>query len=534
MKKMTFALACASAVAAFAWEAPVLNAIGFDDYTLTDGPFTGLSNKKDNGTDASAPGDSFWLYVAASGSTDGSTVKAYDSENTGKPNYLELSTEGGTLWRSINGLSSATTLGKAQEVPADGLYIDTMVQFTPTEDGGDPDLDPSDKLAIWLRVTTDAEDATKSVTNLCVRGCAMTTEGTGRNETPVATPTTFVLTGAEVKAGTWHRLKVRAIGNIVNQGQVEGDFVSGFVVEIDRKTMRIANDGVSCDSKFTGYYESALVDGAAKLITDGQFIPSLMGYQNEDKSALQAVGFKGSGAIDSLQFTTQDPGGEDPAPVKVELSISAENATVTGIENGEVEVGSNLTFTVTAAEGYNLTGVTINGKTVTADAGNYTYTVADTDEAVAVVVTTEAIPSIDWNNPKAESGTATEMFGITGALATADGQKLAAWAQNVGKVSFDKASEIKTDAFLLNCANTDDAINTAKANFKIVSIEQNDQGAWVAKVTGDVGDGGEFGNGYVEIKGSATVDAAKYELETTDPTARFFKAFLVLEAPAAK
>ena len=49
-----------------------------------------------------------------------------------------------------------------------------------------------------------------------------------------------------------------------------------------------------------------------------------------------------------------------------------------------------------------------------------------------------------------------------------------------------------------------------------------------------MGDGGEFGNGYVVIKGSATVDAAKYELETTDPTARFFKAFLVLEAPAAK
>ena len=534
MKKMTFALACASAVAAFAWEAPVLNAIGFDDYTLTDGPFTGLSNKKDNGTDASAPGDSFWLYVAASGSTDGSTVKAYDSENTGKPNYLELSTEGGTLWRSINGLSSATTLGKAQEVPADGLYIDTMVQFTPTEDGGDPDLDPSDKLAIWLRVTTDAEDATKSVTNLCVRGCAMTTEGTGRNETPVATPTTFVLTGAEVKAGTWHRLKVRAIGNIVNQGQVEGDFVSGFVVEIDRKTMRIANDGVSCDSKFTGYYESALVDGAAKLITDGQFIPSLMGYQNEDKSALQAVGFKGSGAIDSLQFTTQDPGGEDPAPVKVELSISAGNATVTGITAGEVEVGSNLTFTVTAAEGYNLKSVTINGTTVTANTeGNYTYTVKTDDTAVAVVVTTEAIPQIDWDHPDTSAGTtAGDMFKLTGPIAAADGAKVATWAKKYS-VSFADASTIEMDAFLLNCANTVDDINTAKANFKIVSIEQNAQGAWVAKVTGDVGDGGEFGNGYVEIKGSATVNGT-YNLATTAEAARFFKAFLVLEAPTTK
>ena len=505
MKKMTFALACASAVAAFAWEAPVLNAIGFEDYTLTDGSFTGLSNKKDNGTDASAPGDSFWLYVGASNSEDASTVKAYDSAKTGNSNYLELSTEGGTLWRSINGLSSATTLGAAQEVSAEtGLYIDTMVQFTPTEDGGAPDLDPSDKLAIWLNVKDN-------VTNLCVQALQ------AKSEFSANVPQTFVLNNAAgnltINAGEWYRLKVK-----VNRLM---DVMTAYEIFIGNDQLKAVGDELPWDASSAALFaESPLKD----QIAANQLFVSLKGT-SETAPALTAVGFKGSGAIDSLQFTTQDPGGEDPAPVvKVGLTISAENATVTGITAGEVEVGSSLTFTVTAAEGYNLTGVTINGTTVTADAdGNYTYTVADTDEAVAVVVTTEAIPSIDWNNPKAESGTATEMFGITGALATADGQKLAAWAQNVGKVSFDKASEIKTDAFLLNCANTDDAITAAKKDFVIPAITVGADG----KVT-VTPPNGDF-NGVVTIKGATAVDG-DYNLAADAAGAKFFKAFLSLPA----
>ena len=546
MKKMTFALACASAVAAFAAaeDSAVISSINFDAYTAG---FTGLDLKKDDGSQGAVT-DSRWLYLGASGSTDASTVKAYVPADDSNPNYLELSTEGGTLWRSINNLAasdseeSGAALGAAQAVPADtGLYIDTMVQFTPTEDGGDPTLDPTtDKLAIWLNVKDN-------VTNLCVRTKAIARPGYVPSSGEYAdgawsqTEKTIVLSG-EYSASTWYRLTVQAVKSVTSHADAE--VIPGFIISIDGNPVTaseqlVGDDAISYlnDDGAGGFTAGWVSEDNIDLIRSKKFIPSLAGVQDSGSATvLQAVGFKGSGAIDSLQFTTQDPGGEDPAPVvkEVDLTISAGNATVTGITDGKVEVGSNLTFTVTAAEGYNLTGVTINGTTVTADAdGNYTYTVADTDEAVAVVVTTEAIPSIDWNNPKAESGTATEMFGITGALATADGQKLAAWAQNVGKVSFDKASEIKTDAFLLNCANTDDAITAAKANFKIVSIEQNDQGAWVAKVTDGVGDGGEFGNGYVEIKGSATVDGT-YNLATTAETARFFKAFLVLEAPATK
>ena len=496
MRKMTFALACASAVAAFAWEAPVLNAIGFDEYTKV--PFTGLSNKTDNGSEPTAAGDSFWLYVGASGSTDGSTVKAYDSENTGKPNYLELSTEGGTLWRSISGLSSATALGQAQPIPENGnIYVDTKVQFTPTEDGGAPELGDDDKLAIWL-------DVKDNVTNLCVLGSFVYNEGAD------ATQAVFRATNKAIDSSVWYRLTVTAIPS-VDGGQLVADGLPGFKISIDGTELEFDQETMDSGSKeWLSATDKAVI--ASKTV-----IASAQGLNAT--ATLQAVGFKGSGAIDSLQFTTEKPneGQEEPVPEKVDLTISADHATVTGITAGKVEVGSSLTFTVTAAEGYNLTGVTINGSTVTADAdGNYTYTVADTDEAVAVVVTVvaaaSAYPTYIPDNAAIKS-------------------KFDAWVTNKANGDRDAASA-NMDAFLLNVAPGE--VTTAKANFKIVSIEQDANGAWVAKVTGKVGDGEAFGNGYVEIKGSATVDAAKYELETTDPTARFFKAFLVLEAPAAE
>lgn len=411
-----------------------------------------------------------------------------------------------------------------------------MVQFTPTEDGGDPTLDPTtDKLAIWLNVKDN-------VTNLCVKAGFIDDNGTSTS----CKPKTYILTGAgDINPATWYRLKVKSIADSTkcmakNPTAYDTGYL-GFQIYLNNQLLTATEDTIG-----SGYVALALdagdygwlneTDDAAtvELMRSKTLFPCLLGA--ETSATLQAVGFKGSGAIDSLQFTTQDPGGETPEPAAtVDLTISAEHATVMGIEKGKVEVGSNLTFTVTADTGYKVTAVKVNGTAVEAGtAGSYSYKVAETDNAVAVVVTTEAIPQIDWDHPDTSAGTtAGDMFKLTGPIAAADGAKVATWAKKYS-VSFADASTIEMDAFLLNCANTVDDINTAKANFKIVSIEQNAQGAWVAKVTGDVGDGGEFGNGYVEIKGSATVDAAKYELETTDPTARFFKAFLVLEAPAAK
>ena len=500
MKKMTFALACASAFAIFAEDAAPAKAPLADFESITAGTLLSEATAEANGP--------FWAFAEG----DSSKVKAYEkaSDTTGA-NYLELSTEGNTLWRSINAVQTAGQPGAAETIPETGLYVDTMVQFTPTEDGGAPETTSDDKLAIWLNVDSSGE---APVTNLMVKANAYTLGESG----PMAAATTFPLVPADdsalsINPGTWYRLTVKAVANALAND--ENGIIPAFEIRVGGVLMKAASG-----LPFSEFFADFVAEGLQAAYGQNALFPSLQEMGGAGASiTLQAVGFKGSGAIDNLQFTTQKPN-EDPTPgpvVNVDLTISADHATVTGITAGKVEVGSSLTFTVTAAEGYNLTGVTINGTTVTADAdGNYTYTVTADDTAVAVVVTVvaaaPAYPTYIPDNAAIKS-------------------KFDAWVTNKANGDRDAASA-NMDAFLLNVAPGE--VTTAKANFKIVSIEQDANGAWVAKVTGKVGDGEAFGNGYVEIKGSATVDAAKYELETTDPTARFFKAFLVLEAPAAK
>lgn len=316
MKKLTFALACASAFALFA-DSELAPKADFEAYE---------ANAKVADTVEPDTQTTYWLYDSSSSSEDGSAVKAYGEEgNLATPTtgdnpgdkYLELSTEGGTLWRSLaagntDGEGIDNQLGAAQSI-TDGLYIDTMVQFTPTEDGGTPDTTASDKLAIWLDVDSSA---TPSVTNLMVRANAYTLDAA-----PLATPTTFPLapvSGSRVfEAGTWYRLTVRAVKNVFTTD--ENGIVPGFEIRIDGTLMKAAS-GTPFSDDFDYY-----IDYATSGFTKGALFASLQAMGNSgDTITLQAVGFKGSGALDNLAFSTTSP---LPDP------------------------GSTIDFTITAAEG---------------------------------------------------------------------------------------------------------------------------------------------------------------------------------------
>lgn len=525
MKNLTFALACASTCTLFA--AIDVPKAGFEEYE------TGakVANAVEPGSQST-----YWLYEGASGSEDGSTVKAYGGDNLAAPagsgqnnkKYLELSTEGGTLWRSLAagnpaGTDIAGKLGKAQALPADGLYIDTMVQFTPTEDGGAPDTTGDDKLAIWLNVET-GEGLETPVTNLCVLGTAITTEGSGRNETPKAKKTVFKLSGTQVDAGVWYRLTVKALKNIVT---LDGDYIPGFIVMIDNVPMVIADNGKACDEKFLSYYEGSFTAGADDLITSGQFIPSLYGYQNEDVSALQAVGFKGSGALDNLAIseTAPSPAPEEPIPVTPQITLSATEATFstslvlpTVTVAGNYVLGTDYTVswsgelpTENPSEDVVLT-VTVEmcGKYSGRNTATFTVKPAGTPPVVN-----------DWptDPTTVKDKTAGEAYGFTGDLAGVPADKLARWATGNGTVAFSDAGTIKIEAYLLNVANTEAAIAEGKANFKIPAITVDANG------TVTVTDPEGSYNGVITIKGSVTVNGT-YDLDKADTTARFFKAFL--------
>ncbi|MGN0852667.1 MAG: hypothetical protein ACI4Q3_04740 [Kiritimatiellia bacterium] len=306
MKKSMFALACAASIAV---SADVVNGIGFEDYSLVDGLFSGISGKDDAGLGS---GSLYWLYEASSGSEDGSAVKAFETAPTysgvdfGKQ-YLELSTEGGTLWRSINTLGgdSEMALGTAYTVPDAGLYIDTMVQFTPTEDGGDPDLVEADKLAIWVDVTDD-------VTNLYVRAELI-------EDAATFSPNTFVLVPADgttlaIDPSAWYRLTVKAetIPAVTSR-------IGAFQIFIDGQQM------MAKDSPFSDDFQE-LLDGhitveCADLMARNCLIPSLEGIVDSDNLfTLTAVGFKGSGAIDNLSISETAP---TPPTATIDFTITA-------------------------------------------------------------------------------------------------------------------------------------------------------------------------------------------------------------------
>ena len=314
MKKLMFATALVASAAAFA-DGP-LNATSFEGY-LTDGSAGAQVGNKADVPDTSG-GDNRMLFFYE-GDADGSYVKAFGGENllvpqitrplyfaSATPNakYLELSTEGGTLWRSINTITSTTVgetttygLGTAEAVAADGTYLDTLVQFTPTEDGGAPELTQNDKLAIWLNV--DSSGATP-VTNLMVQAKTYTVDV--ENSTLASESATYALavSGVTIQAGEWYRLTVKAIPNLLNTTDYGKIF--GFQIYIDGKLAKnIAGQTFNATELQT--YEMVSSEMAA-FMAEGSVFASRGAL---DDATLQGVGFKGSGALDDLVWTTEDP-----------------------------------------------------------------------------------------------------------------------------------------------------------------------------------------------------------------------------------
>lgn len=304
-KELTFALACASTFALFAVD--ITPKADFEGYAVD---ATVAGNPDPNGA-------LHWIYTGSSGSEDGSKVQAYGGEisaptapgNYGD-NYLSLSTEGGTLWRSLSSenANAEGTLGTPQAIPPDGLYIDTMVQFTPTEDGGAPDMDPSDKLAIWLNVET-GEGLETPVTNLMVKAGHVYRAGSEAVDSM-----TFVLEGTSgVVPGTWYRLTVKAIPDvtksIVDGGRSTG--VTGYQILLDGQAL--STKATVFESSYIDWaYDDWLEDADKALLQSGTVFAGLDGFVTA--ATLQAVGFKGSGALDNLAITDEDPhaSGGDP------------------------------------------------------------------------------------------------------------------------------------------------------------------------------------------------------------------------------
>ena len=169
MKKLIIAVASALGFAFYANAAAEATTIGstFTAEGLTAGELLNI-NAGDTG---STEEDRYW--TAAEGATIDSTVTHYDNENNVAPtgvdvgeNFLAVD-QSDVLNRHFLNQNAGDPIGTNRHGPVDignGLYIDTMVQFTAADTA--PEVTPDvDKLIVWLQEVEAAEATEETATD---------------------------------------------------------------------------------------------------------------------------------------------------------------------------------------------------------------------------------------------------------------------------------------------------------------------------------------------------------------------------------
>ena len=317
MKKLLFAIAGAAAFSAFAADpsagANDISLVGFENYTVDQTVIGYGDNGQEGGSLWSCAGDDASLVKAyAGGDVSAPSItepRPFNGETNTK--YLNLDTNGSELKRNIK------ADGTPQGVSTDPLYIDTLVQFTPSE-SAPTDLDSDVKLAIWLGV-----DSEHNTTNLYVQGVQY---ATAEIDTPVATA--YMITNVIPQPGTWYRLTVKAIPAALSKAGM----VSAFTVAIDG-TEAVASQGLLVDAALaTAEGDVALGENGyictaddLALITANKVFGSMADLT---QTGLTTVGFKGTGALDDFVVTTEEPGF---SPAVLEFTLTWDSSMVSAV-----------------------------------------------------------------------------------------------------------------------------------------------------------------------------------------------------------
>lgn len=290
MKKLMTMFASAATLCAFGVvNAEGLTSTGFETAGYVAGENLDTS-KDDAGLQDGAPSfAATWVNVEPL--DDGvATVTAYGGE--GAAVAADVATATGVAVADLGSnylkLDSAPLIsryaqagGGTVEMTSEGVYIDTLVQFTVSEDTPDQTTEDGDKLCIWVNV-----DSATGATNLMVKA-GYISDDSGENITPTAYTTDYSFGGDD---NGWHRLTVKAIAGIDQE-----KILNGFLVYVDGVPVKTSMS-VMCD------------DWAqmSPLAVEGAF-PSLISSLSSGGGTLESIGFKGSGSIDNLQFTTTNP-----------------------------------------------------------------------------------------------------------------------------------------------------------------------------------------------------------------------------------
>lgn len=259
--------------------------------------------------------------------------------------YLHIDTSA-PLFRHV----SAETEGATATPVAigDGIYLDTLVQFTAADDEFQTDLDSGDKIAIsYVEHEDDATttDVNEAWTNFVIRAGAIVDEEFDQANYFATVPAGF-------NKDDWHRLTVRTIAD-VGDGQV------GFIIYLDGDQTKALSFTNAVETGFTSENLNTL---AKEYFDKNALYPSAVN-SGTDKATISAASFSGTGALDDVVFTATKPSFiQEAAQVTITwdegfTAVTIDGTAVTAEELAAKTktvplVGGTVLVTYTLASGY--------------------------------------------------------------------------------------------------------------------------------------------------------------------------------------
>ncbi len=320
MKKLMTVLAsiATTAFVASSAYADLTGDMGFEDFTAGDD----LNTAQDDAglVDGQSGFAKTWVDVSATIEAGAAVISNYNSDAYSNANYtagvgnnyLKLDTGTNEVSRYVQAGGTALDIG-------DGLYIDTLVQFTACDADSAPTPGSEDKICIWLQNNENDETACP----------LMITAGYVNNKKGTDIIATNYTTSATFSSGTWHRLQVKILSAIDSDDL--GVLGAGFVVLVDGEAV------TSTESPFSSAYTGTLNARAAAYNVEGAYaiFPSLLKLSAEGSGTITSLSFKGSGSVDNISFSNTT----DIDPIVIAAEYEPVQAATEYTYTGEEIVG---------------------------------------------------------------------------------------------------------------------------------------------------------------------------------------------------
>ena len=204
-------------------------------------------------------------------------------------------------------------------IPASGIYFDSLVKFTVCEEAPEQTYDGA-KIIMWLEEEYASDGDTILGTNIMVRASYVNANGT-------CTPTNFVCKRFSLNIDDWHRVTIKTLPNIVN-----GNDIPGFVIFLNGSAINLQSGGTMASEIAASLTEAAEKDGDGNPLGASKVFASLVQGNAAGKSTITSASFDGTGKLTDLVFTDVAPFDAAENWVEPQAAVTIGGNPVSGIK----------------------------------------------------------------------------------------------------------------------------------------------------------------------------------------------------------